>query len=280
MRKKRRFLQCNVFSNLPTKGNGLAVVNDADDLTNEQMQAFAAWTNLSETTFILEPIDSRADYALRIFTPQCEMPFAGHPTIGSCVAWSHWEEMSKGKNKIVQECEIGLVEIHQRGSITAFVAPATEISQMPSNKLKALCRNLSIPEKKVISAAILRNGPTFHVLELADASSVLKLEIPRPVEEIGFIGLFGRCFDKSDTDYEIRMLDSRNAIEDPITGSLNAALAKWLYLQGRLPESLVMAQGQKIGRDGRVYITILDQTKGDILIGGETQILIEGSVLL
>jgi PhzF family phenazine biosynthesis protein len=282
MTLNRRFIQCDVFSNVPTKGNGLAVVNDADDLSTEQMQSFAAWTNLAETTFILKPDNPAADYRLRIFTPLYEMPFAGHPTLGSCKSWQHWGGIPKQEGVIIQQCEVGLIEVRTEGHRNAFISPLTQIEPLTSERLIAVVSKLGISQAEVVKAALLTNGPVWNALELVDAEAVLAIEASGSKDhELGFIGIFGRDNSKDNVDYEVRMLEASNGMtEDPITGSLNAALAKWLFSQNRIKSSLIMSQGQKIGRQGRVYIDVLDAEKGAIKIGGEVNILIEGHVLL
>jgi PhzF family phenazine biosynthesis protein len=282
MMKKRRFIQCDVFSSVPTKGNGLAVINDADDLSTEQMQSFAAWTNLAETTFILPPTNPGADYRLRIFTPSYEMPFAGHPTLGSCKSWQHWGGKPMQLGVIVQQCEVGLIEVHVDGHRNAFIAPPTQIQPLPAELLMELVSKLGISQTQVVKSALLTNGPVWNALELIDAPAVLAIEASGSIyPDLGFIGIFGRDTSKDRVDYEVRMLEPATGMkEDPVTGSLNAALAKWLFNQGRLKTSLTIAQGQKIGRKGRVYIDLLDEREGAIKIGGETQILIEGNVFI
>lgn len=280
--RQRPFIQCDVFSSVATKGNGLAVVNDADDLSTEQMQSFAAWTNLAETTFILKPDDPAADYRLRIFTPSHEMPFAGHPTLGSCKSWQHWGGKPIRAGVIIQQCEVGLIEIHVDGNRNAFIAPPTQIEPLPYERLATVVSKLGISQAQVIKTALLRNGPIWNALELVDAEAVLAVEASGSKDpDLGFIGIFGQDNSKDKVDYEVRMLEpATGMIEDPITGSLNAALAKWLFSQGRLKTSLTITQGQKIGRQGRVYVDLLDRDQGAIKIGGDTQILIEGHVLL
>ncbi|MDA9990287.1 PhzF family phenazine biosynthesis protein [Paracoccaceae bacterium] len=282
MTLNRRFIQCDVFSNVPTKGNGLAVVNDADDLSTEQMQSFAAWTNLAETTFILKPDNPAADYRLRIFTPSYEMSFAGHPTLGSCKSWQHWGGIPKQEGVIIQQCEVGLIEIRTHCHRNAFIAPLTQIEPLTSERLIAVVSKLGISQAEVVKAALLTNGPVWNALELVDAEAVLAIEASGSKDhELGFIGIFGRENSKNNVDYEVRMLEASDGMtEDPITGSLNAALAKWLFSQHRIKSSLIMSQGQKIGRQGRVYIDVLDAEKGAIKIGGEVNILIEGHVLI
>lgn len=282
MIRQRRFIQCDVFSSVATKGNGLAVVNDADDLSTAQMQSFAAWTNLAETTFILKPFDPNADYKLRIFTPVREMLFAGHPTLGSCAAWQRWGGQPKAKNTIVQQCGIGLVDVHLDDGRNAFVAPATKIETLPPDRLDGITKKLGITRDKVLGSARLENGPVWNAIELEDAEEVLNIDASLvKYSDFGPIGFLGINQDQSKVDFTVRMLaPSSGMAEDPITGSLNAALAKWLFSQGRLNNSLIIAQGEKIGREGRVYVDLLDTDEGHITIGGETQILIEGQVLL
>ncbi|MEM7426538.1 MAG: PhzF family phenazine biosynthesis protein [Pseudomonadota bacterium] len=277
---KRRFIQCDVFSTTPTKGNGLAVVLDADGLEDEQMQAFAAWTNLAETTFLLPPGNPAADYRVRIFTPKREMLFAGHPTLGSCASWLHAGGVPKDANIVRQECAIGLVEIDQRGPVPAFAAPPTQTNALPDENLAAICAALKIPRSDIIQTAWLDNGPVWQVLELKDAAAVLAVEgtgVRWP--EFKPIGLIGAWPPGSDLDFEVRMLAPSSGMdEDPITGSLNSALACWLADQDRLTSDLRIAQGSKIGRMGRVHVRRDAEDSSRILIGGHTNILIDGTV--
>ncbi len=246
------------------------------------MQSFAAWTNLAETTFILKPDNPVADYRLRIFTPSYEMPFAGHPTLGSCNSWQHWGGNPIQLGVIIQECDVGLIEIHLDKLRNAFIAPPTKIDSLPIEHLMEILSRLGISQDQIVKSALLTNGPVWNVLELTDANSVLAVEASRSIKsDLGFIGIFGRNTSKDIVDYEVRMLDTSNGMkEDPITGSLSAALSKWLLSQDRLKTSLTIAQGKKVGRKGRVYIDLLDEKKGAIKIGGDTQILIEGNVLI
>ena len=258
------------------------MVNNADDLSTVQMQSFAAWTNLAETTFILKPDDPNADYKLRIFTPVREMLFAGHPTLGSCSAWQRWGGQPKAKNTVVQQCGIGLVNVHLDDGRNAFVAPATKIETLPPDRLEGITKKLGIPRDKILGSARLENGPVWNAIELEDAGEVLNIDASLvKYSDFGPIGFLGINQDQSKVDFTVRMLaPSSGMAEDPITGSLNAALAKWLFSQGRLNNSLIIAQGEKIGREGQVYVDLLDTDEGHITIGGETQILIEGQVLL
>lgn len=279
---QRRFIQCDVFTSMATRGNGLAVVLDSDGLDTAQMQAFAAWTNLAETTFILPSDNSDADYQVRIFTPLREMPFAGHPTLGSCAAWLHAGGKPRNPDLIRQECRIGLVDIDMTGNVPAFVAPQTKITEMPGDHYDRLIKALELDREDIKNAIVLDNGPVWHVLELADADAVLSVDsalVRWP--SFGPIGLIGKSGVSGEHDYEVRMLaPSSGMTEDPVTGSLNAAIARWFSSSGRLGKAVTVAQGTLIGREGRIHIWRDSADSERILIGGETQIVIEGNLSL
>lgn len=275
----RRFTQCDVFSPTPLQGNGLAVVVDADGLTDDQMQRFAAWTHLAETTFLLPPSDSRADYRVRIFTPRREMPFAGHPTLGSCFAWLRSGGQPRTAGRVRQECAIGLVEVDVSLADTiAFEAPPTRVEPMPAKQHAAIVEALSIPPEAILRTATLTNGPTWQVFELDSAKRVLAIDSSR-VSWPAFlgIGLIGPHPAGSECDDEVRMLaPSSGMSEDPITGSLNAAIARWRHAEGRLLRAVTVAQGTAIGRHGRVFIR--PDATGSVWVGGHVQAVIEGQV--
>lgn len=277
--KDRRFIQCDVFSPTPFLGNGLAVVVDADGLTSEQMQRFAAWTNLAETTFLLPPSDPTADYHVRIFTPTREMLFAGHPTLGSCATWLHCGGIPKTAGRVRQECGVGIVEVDVSATPTlSFAAPPTSIKEMDPAHCAEIMRVLEIPASAVVNTAELCNGPIWQFFELQHASQVLALDSSR-VKWPAFksIGLIAPHPPGAECDVEVRMLaPSSGMSEDPITGSLNAAIAQWLMANGRLNKPYVVAQGTSIGRTGRVTV----KPEGDNIawIGGQVHILIEGKV--
>jgi PhzF family phenazine biosynthesis protein len=279
--KSRRFIQCDVFTPMPTLGNALAVVVDGDGVSEQAMRDFAAWTNLAETTFILPPGHPEADYRLRIFTPGREMLFAGHPTLGSCAAWLHTGGEPKQPGTVRQECGIGIVEIDIGGSRQpAFTAPPTEIRPMSAANFEAITRALDIAPEQLLNHAELDNGPVWQAFRLDSAESVLALDSSR-VRWPAFrsIGVIGAHPPGAECAYEVRMLaPSSGMSEDPITGSLNSALAHWLQADEQLNAPLTIAQGTSIGRHGRVAITPRDD--GGVGIGGETHILIEGTVLL
>ncbi|RIY00018.1 PhzF family phenazine biosynthesis protein [Aureimonas flava] len=277
---RRRFIQCDVFSEVPARGNGLAVVLDGEGLDTEAMQRFATWTNLAETTFLLPPTDPAADYRVRIFTTTGELPFAGHPTLGSCAAWLHAGGVPRDGTLVRQECAIGLVEIDRSGALPAFVAPPTRIGPMEPERLAKSLTALRIDPAEVVRAARLDNGPTWDAIELRSAEAVLAAD-PRgasfPAERR--IGLIGAHREGGDADREVRMLNIWHGVkEDPITGSLNAALARWMESEGRLPAAYVAAQGTAIGRLGRVHVRAAGD--GRVLIGGAVTILIEGTATL
>ena len=279
--KTRRFIQCDVFTPIATRGNALAVVVEGEGLSQSEMQQFAAWTNLAETTFILPAEDSSADYQLKIFTTTREMPFAGHPTLGSCAAWLHAGGQPKEEQVVRQECGVGLVEIDiSDPKWPAFVSPPTAIRRMPVENYAAITERLGIKPKQIVRTAELDNGPVWQAFLLDSAAIVLALDSSRVRwPEFNAIGLIGAHLPNSECDYEVRMLaPSSGMSEDPITGSLNSALAHWLQSEGELDQPVMVSQGSVIGRHGRVSIKPVDATT--VKIAGQTHILIDGEVYL
>jgi PhzF family phenazine biosynthesis protein len=279
--QQRRFIQCDVFTSVPTKGNGLAVVVDGEGLSDDAMQAFAAWTNLAETTFLMSPTTREADYKVRIFTPRREMLFAGHPTLGSCASWLRAGGKSQTEGVVRQECGVGIIDIDVSGGVPAFAAPPTTIAPLPPEKLAAIATVLGLSRDRVLRTAQLANGPVWQVLELATAADVLAVDSSkiRYPEFLG-IGLIGAHPSGSECQFEVRMLGASSGMsEDPITGSLNAAIALWMYGSGRWHDPVTVAQGTCLGRQGRVFIRRDDST-GTVWIGGRTCILIEGTLTL
>lgn len=277
----RRFIQCDVFTPIATRGNALAVVVDGEGVDDTAMRQFAAWTNLAETTFILPPEDPRADYRLRIFTPTREMPFAGHPTLGSCAAWLYAGGEPRENLLVRQECGVGIVEIDVSDPrVLAFTAPPTEIRPMQEAQCEAIVAALGIPSADILRVAELDNGPVWQAFWLKDAESVLALDSARVRwPDFASIGLIGAHRPGGECDYEVRMLaPSSGMSEDPITGSLNSALAHWLQTEAALQRPITTAQGTAIGRHGRVYITPREDRS--VQIGGQAHVLIEGSVSL
>jgi len=256
------------------------------------MQQFANWTNLSETTFLLKPENPNADYKVRIYTPLYEMPFAGHPTLGSCAAWLDAGGTPATSGKVVQECQIGLIDIDISNSPPAFTAPPVRIEPLKSEEIKHLAAIIDVPSDKVLSAVHLENGPPWLLLELDSAATVLEIDARKISGDavvatggrgIGSLGVLGAHAKEthskgtSQADFEVRMFASEAGIvEDPITGSLNAAIAMWLDSENRLPERTLVSQGTAIGRNGRLFIR--RRGPSDIQIGGQSHILIRGDV--
>lgn len=276
-----QFQQIDVFSSEPAKGNPVAVVIGADTLTTEQMAAFANWTNLSETTFLLSPTAPDADYRVRIFTPQTELPFAGHPTLGSCHAWLAAGGRPRG-NTIVQECGLGLVPIRSHNGCLAFAAPALQRSgAVAPDLLQRVAQGLKIPPVSIRAAAWTDNGPGWLSVMLGSRKEVLALEPDYAALSdlsIGVIGPWNVRDDGKQAQFEVRAFAMGCGVnEDPVTGSLNAGLAQWLIGNGLAPEHYIVSQGTRLGRAGRVHVDLED---GKIWIGGMTTTLVAGVLRL
>jgi PhzF family phenazine biosynthesis protein len=274
----RHFTQVDVFTNELTFGNPVAVVHDADDFTAQDMADFARWTNLSETTFLIAPTDERADYQLRIFTTNTELPFAGHPTLGSAHAWLAAGGIAKNPESLVQQCAAGLVRIRRDGTRLAFAAPPLiRGGDVDAQDLTEIMAFLGIDSDRVVDAQWADNGPGWVALLLTDAETVLALR-PKAVDSGRFsaVGVVGPYPPHSEVDFEVRAFTSLvTQGEDPVTGSLNAALGQWLIATQRAPSSYVAAQGTVIGRRGRVYVT---QIGSDVWIGGDAVTGVTGMV--
>jgi PhzF family phenazine biosynthesis protein len=271
------FQQVDVFTAVPLKGNPLAVVVGADALTDAQMAAFANWTNLSETTFLLKPVDERADYRVQIFTPRRELPFAGHPTLGSCHVWLASGGVPKGET-VVQECGIGLVEIARFDGRLAFAAPAFRRAwPLEPELLARVAASLRIREDAIVASSCLDNGAPWLGIMLKSRNEVLALKPDYAVMGDFWIGVIGPA-EGGDVQFEVRAFSESDGIfEDPVTGSLNAGLARWLIEAGVAPANYVAAQGTMLGRDGRVRIAKI----GDkIWVGGDVVTCIEGALTL
>jgi PhzF family phenazine biosynthesis protein len=281
MSSPRKFSQLDVFTDTPLRGNPLAVVHGADGLSDAEMAAFARWTNLSETTFLLKPTDEGADYRVRIFTPGGELPFAGHPTLGSCHAWLAAGGRPRREGQVVQQCGVGLVNVRRDGARLAFAAPALKREPVEDGLLAQVVEALGLPASDLLGACWLDNGPKWLGLRVAHASrlralqpdhgrlkKLAKVGLVAPQDEAGATG----------TNFEVRGFAAPIGIEeDPVTGSLNASLAQWLIGEGLAPASYVAAQGTAMGRAGRVHIA----REGDtVWVGGDVAPCIEGTVRL
>jgi PhzF family phenazine biosynthesis protein len=274
----RRFSQVDVFTSTPYAGNPVAVVHDAEGLDDAAMQRFARWTNLSETTFLLPPDDERADYRVRIFTPTRELPFAGHPTLGTCHAWLDAAGAGHRAVDVVQECGIGLVTVRRTDDGLAFAAPPLRRSgPLSDEELEHVLGLLNLDRSAVVEACWLVNGPEWIGVLLKSAEAVLAV---RPGVVDGDIGVVGPHPDGSAESFEVRAFFpvAGATIEDPVTGSLNAAIASWLVGCGRVSAPYVARQGTAIGRAGRVHITQTED--GTLWTGGGTVTCVSGTVEL
>ena len=275
------FQQVDVFSSKPLLGNPLAVVVDADALSDEQMAAFARWTNLSETTFLLEPKSPDADYRVRIFTRQREVPFAGHPTLGSCHVWLTTGGVAKGKD-IVQECGLGLIHIRRATERLSFVAPKLIRSGPVGPEILArVIRGLDLTADAIIASNWVDNGSGWLAIMLRSREEVLAL---RPNYstlaglKVGAFAAFNPLKDGASAQFEVRAFSVEDVgHEDPVTGSLNAGLAQWLIGSQIAPSAYVVSQGAVLKRMGRVYI---EQNGSQIWVGGMVRTCVTGKLML
>jgi len=277
--QSRRFSQLDVFTDTPLRGNPLAVVHDADGLSDAQMAAFARWTNLSETTFLLPPTQPGADYRVRIFTQGGELPFAGHPTLGSCHAWLSAGGQPRQATEVVQQCALGLVSIRRDGTRLAFAAPPSKRSEVDAGLLSEVLQALALPADELVAAQWLDNGPRWLGLQTRSAARLLALTPDHArLKPLAKAGLIAPQPAGTDTTFEVRAFAAAIGVnEDPVTGSLNASLAQWLMDSGAVPASYVVSQGTAMGRMGRVYL----QREGEtVWVGGDVAGCIEGQVRL
>ncbi|WP_432507146.1 PhzF family phenazine biosynthesis protein [Kineococcus arenarius] len=279
MPRPRPFAQVDVFSAVPYRGNPVAVVLDAEGLDAEAMQRFAAWTNLSETTFVLPPADPGADYRLRIFTPGGELPFAGHPTLGSAHAWLGAGGRPRGGDVVVQECGAGLVPVRRDGSALSFAAPPlVRTGPLEEDVLERAVRALGLARADVLDHRWVDNGPGWAALRLTSAQRVLEVEVDAPALGDLPLGVVGAHPAGSEHAVEVRAFVPELGVpEDPVTGSLNAGLAQWLTGDGTLPPDYTAAQGTRVGRAGVVRVRTLD---GAVWVGGDSTTCVEGTVRL
>ena len=271
----RPFSQVDVFSTEPLKGNPVAVVHDADAISDEEMQRFAHWTNLSETTFLLPSTDPAADYRLRIFTPSEELPFAGHPTIGSAHAWLEAGGVPRSADQIVQECGAGLLRI-RRGERLAFAAPPLlRDGPVTDDERAQILTALALAADDVVDLSWGDNGPGWVVAMLRDADAVLAVRPDWSSFGDLDIGVVGAYPPGAECAVEVRAFcPSIGVVEDPVTGSLNASIGQWLA-GDRLPTSYVASQGTVLGRRGRVHV----EKDGDtVWVGGDAATTIKGAV--
>ncbi|HET7359470.1 MAG TPA: PhzF family phenazine biosynthesis protein [Rhodanobacteraceae bacterium] len=275
--RSRRFRQIDVFASTPYRGNPVAVVVDGDGLDDAQMAAFARWTNLSETTFILPPRVPRADYRLRIFTTARELPFAGHPTLGSAHAWLAAGGAPQAGGCVVQECAAGLIDIRCDGEHLAFAAPPLQREgPVAGDVVERVVRGLRVDPQRVRAVQWVDNGPGWIGVLLDSARTVLELAIDADALYGLDVGVIGAHDDAAIADYEVRAFCSeRTVVEDPVTGSLNASLGQWLIGSGIAAPRYRARQGTVLGRSGMVHV---EQRDGRIWVGGQCVACIEGIV--
>lgn len=274
---RRSISQVDVFSPEPFRGNPVAVVFGADDLTTGQMQQFAHWMNLSETTFLLSPDQPGADYLVRIFTPSTELPFAGHPTLGTCHAWLSAGNIPAAADQIVQQCGAGLITVRRTEAGLAFAAPPLiKSGPVEEDELQEAIALLGIDRSEVVDAQWADNGPGWIAVLLASADAVLAVRPAGDATALD-VGIAGPYPPGSECAFEVRTffpVDGQPA-EDPVTGSFNASLAQWLLSSGRASAPYVASQGTVIGRRGRVHISA---EAGEIWVAGATVTRISGQV--
>jgi PhzF family phenazine biosynthesis protein len=274
----RQFRLVDVFTTTPYRGNPLAVVHDAFGLSEPEMQQFANWMNLSETTFLLPPQDSAADYRVRIFTPSQELPFAGHPTLGTAHAWLEAGGRPRTAGLVVQECGAGLVRVGLDDSRLCFEAPPVLRSgPVPEELARQIAGVLRIGRDEIVDLAYADNGPGWIAVLLASAEAVLAVQ-PGPTELD--LGIAGPHPAGGPADFEVRAFFRANGVtvEDPVTGSFNASLAQWLLATGRATAPYLARQGTVLGRSGQVHITAGDD--GTVWVGGGTVTRVSGTVEL
>ncbi len=289
---QRPFQQVDVFTATPCLGNPLAVVLDGEGLSTEAMQQFTHWTNLSEATFVLPPTPegraAGADYRVRIFCPGRELPFAGHPTLGTCHAWLAAGGQPRAPGRIVQECGVGLVPLRQDGERLAFAAPPLiQSGPLAEDDVQRIARGLGVARTDILHHAWCDNGPNWRGVMLRSAEQVLGLKPDAAILaglDVGVVGPRGKVgvVDASDAEgiaFEVRAFFPGNngLAEDPVTGSLNAALAQWLIGAGLAPTRYVASQGTALGRSGRVHV---EQDGSEIWVGGRSITCISGTVWL
>lgn len=275
MTRSRPFAQVDVFSREPYRGNPVAVILDAEGIDDEAMQRIARWTNLSETTFVLPATAPEADYRLRIFTPAGELPFAGHPTLGSASAWLDNGGRPRTEGRIVQECGAGLVELRQDDGLAFAAPPLLRTGPVDEEHLARIVAAWGITAEQVIGHQWVDNGPGWAVIQFETADEVLALDPDLSLIPDAMIGAIGAYPEGSRHAFELRAFaPAVNVPEDPVTGSLNASVAQWLTSTGQAPDRYTVSQGTRLDRAGEITITAED---GIVWVGGATSICFRGT---
>jgi len=269
--------QVNVFSTDPLGGNPVAVVHGAKGLSDAKMSALARWTNLSETTFLLPPTNPFADYQLRIFSPGGELPFAGHPTLGSCHAWLCAGGKPKKSDVVIQQCKAGLVNIRKHNSLLEFVAPPLIRSgPLDDDTLLKISTALSLAPSDIVQHQWVDNGPGWCAVMLGSAQQVLDIKPNWAALAPLNLGVVGPHDPNFEANLEVRAFVGRGGYEDPVTGSLNASLAQWLMGAGFIKSSYIAAQGTILQREGRVHLS--KDNNDEIWVGGHVVEVISGEI--
>ncbi len=280
MPRERDFRQVDVFSSTPYRGNPVAVVLDAAEVSDADMQQLARWTNLSETTFLLPPTHADADYRLRIFTPGGELPFAGHPTLGSAHAWLESGGQPRVSGRIVQECTAGLVAIRISTDGLAFAAPPMRrTGAIDDADLATFSAGLGVTPEQVIAHQWVDNGPGWAVVQLATAAEVLALEPDLALMPDAMVGAIGAYPPGSPHAFELRTFaPGMGVVEDPVCGSMNASVGQWMTSTGAAPSTYRVSQGARLERSGTINIVLDDH--GQVWVGGHCTTCISGFVTL
>jgi PhzF family phenazine biosynthesis protein len=280
MPRSRAFTQVDVFSATPYLGNPVAVVLDGTDLTGEEMQRLARWTNLSETTFVLPPAVPEADYRLRIFSPGSELPFAGHPTLGSARAWLDNGGTPQNVGRIVQECGAGLVSVRHVEGVVSFAAPPlVRQGALEEGFVGQIAAAFGIKRDRILAHQWVDNGPGWAVVQLPAAEDVLALEPDLSLIPTAMVGAIGAYPGGSEHAFELRTFAPGVGVpEDPVCGSMNASVGQWLIATGAAPSAYRVSQGARMGRAGTVEITA--DADGTVWVGGAATGCIRGTITL
>ncbi|WP_433167041.1 PhzF family phenazine biosynthesis protein [Kribbella sp. CA-247076] len=276
----REFVQVDVFASGPYTGNPVAVVLDGTELSDQEMQRLAVWTNLSETTFVLPPTVPEADYRLRIFTPGGELPFAGHPTLGSAWAWLDGGGVPQHADRIVQECAAGLVAVRRDEDRLSFAAPPrVREGSLEDDYLDRIVTAFGITPDRVVAHQWVDNGPGWAVIHLPTAEEVLKLEPDLALIPTAMVGAIGPYPDGHEYDFELRTFAPGVGVpEDPACGSMNASVGQWLISTGAAPSSYRVSQGARVGRAASIEVTA--DPDGTVWVSGATTTCIRGTITL
>jgi len=280
MPRTRSFVQVDVFSTSPYSGNPVAVVLDGTGLSDAEMQRLARWTNLSETTFVLPPTVPEADYRLRIFTPGGELPFAGHPTLGSARAWLDGGGMAQRPDLVVQECAAGLVTVRRGADTLSFAAPPRmRDGALDDDHLNRIVAAFGIARDQVVAHQWVDNGPGWAVVQLSTAEEVLALEPDFSLFPAAMVGAIGAHPEGSEYDFEMRTFAPGAGVpEDPACGSMNAAVGQWLTSTGAAPSAYRVSQGTRLARAASIEIAA--DTDGTVWVSGAATIRVRGTITL